>query len=78
LLSRTYIRSNSIFRFIKCMLLNVKCSVNFLINRKDRGKIVKLLAKINMILSMHHIALCTPCIALVNYGHLLHIRVDHG
>jgi hypothetical protein len=27
---------------------------------------------------MHHIALCTPCIALFNYGHLLHIRVDHG
>jgi hypothetical protein len=27
---------------------------------------------------MHHIALCTPCIALVNCGHLLHIRVDHA
>jgi hypothetical protein len=26
---------------------------------------------------MHHIALCTPCIALVNCGHLLHMRVDH-
>jgi hypothetical protein len=26
---------------------------------------------------MHHIALCTPCNALRNYGHLLHIRVDH-
>jgi hypothetical protein len=26
---------------------------------------------------MHRIALCAPCIALVNYGHLLHIRVDH-
>jgi hypothetical protein len=27
---------------------------------------------------MHHIALCTPCIALFNYSHLLHIRVDHA
>jgi hypothetical protein len=27
---------------------------------------------------MHHIALCTPCIALVNGGHLLHMRVDHA
>jgi hypothetical protein len=26
---------------------------------------------------MHHIALCTPCIALFNCGHLLHMRVDH-
>jgi hypothetical protein len=26
---------------------------------------------------MHHIALCTACIAQFNYGHLLHIRVDH-
>jgi hypothetical protein len=26
---------------------------------------------------MHHIALCTPCIALVNYGHLLDMQVDH-
>jgi hypothetical protein len=26
---------------------------------------------------MHHIALCTPCIALFNCGHLLYIRVDH-
>jgi hypothetical protein len=26
---------------------------------------------------MQHLALCTPCIALVNYGHLLHIRLDH-
>jgi hypothetical protein len=26
---------------------------------------------------MHHIALCTPCIALFNCGHLLLIRVDH-
>jgi hypothetical protein len=26
---------------------------------------------------MHHIALCTPCIALFNCDHLLHIRVDH-
>jgi hypothetical protein len=27
---------------------------------------------------MHHITLCTPCIALVNGGHLLHMRVDHA
>jgi hypothetical protein len=27
---------------------------------------------------MHYIALCTPCIALVNCGHLLHMRVDHA
>jgi hypothetical protein len=26
---------------------------------------------------MHHIALCIPCIALVNGGHLLHMQVDH-
>jgi hypothetical protein len=26
---------------------------------------------------MHHNALCTPCITLVNCGHVLHIRVDH-
>jgi hypothetical protein len=32
---------------------------------------------INMLFIMHHIALCTPCIALFNYDHLLHIRVDH-
>jgi hypothetical protein len=27
---------------------------------------------------MHHNALCTPCIALFNCGHLLHIRVDYA
>jgi hypothetical protein len=27
---------------------------------------------------MHHIALCTACIALVNGGHLLHMCVDHA
>jgi hypothetical protein len=26
---------------------------------------------------MHHNALCTSCIALINCDHLLHIRVDH-
>jgi hypothetical protein len=26
---------------------------------------------------MHHIALCTPCIALVNGGNLLHMWVAH-
>jgi hypothetical protein len=30
-----------------------------------------------MIMIMHHIALCTPYIALVNGDHLLHMRVDH-
>jgi hypothetical protein len=25
---------------------------------------------------MHHNSLCTACIALVNYGYLLHMRVD--
>jgi hypothetical protein len=32
---------------------------------------------INILLIMHHIALYTPCILLFNYGHLLHIQVDH-
>jgi hypothetical protein len=27
--------------------------------------------------ALHHIALCTPCITLVNGGHVLHMRVDH-
>jgi hypothetical protein len=31
-----------------------------------------------MLLITHHITLCTPCIALLNCGHLLHIRVDHA
>jgi hypothetical protein len=31
-----------------------------------------------MLMFMHHIALCTPCIALVNGGHLLHMRVGHA
>jgi hypothetical protein len=26
---------------------------------------------------MHYIALCIPCITLVNCGHLLHMRIDH-
>jgi hypothetical protein len=30
-----------------------------------------------MLLFIHHIALCTSCIALFNCGHLLHILVDH-
>jgi hypothetical protein len=30
-----------------------------------------------MLLFMHYIALCTPCIALVSCGHLLHMRVYH-
>jgi hypothetical protein len=32
---------------------------------------------VKMVIIMHHTTLCTPCIALFNYGHLLHIRVDH-
>jgi hypothetical protein len=31
-----------------------------------------------MLLIMHHIALCTLCIALSNCDHLLHICVDHA
>jgi hypothetical protein len=31
-----------------------------------------------MLIFTHDIALCTPCIALVNGGHLLHMRVDHA
>jgi hypothetical protein len=27
---------------------------------------------------MHHISLCTPCTALFNCDHLLHIQVDHA
>jgi hypothetical protein len=30
-----------------------------------------------MLLFIYHIALCIPCSALVNYDHLLHMRVDH-
>jgi hypothetical protein len=30
-----------------------------------------------MLLIMHNIVLCTPCIALFNCDHLLHIQVDH-
>jgi hypothetical protein len=33
---------------------------------------------INMLLIIHHIALCTPCIALFICDHLLHIWVDHA
>jgi hypothetical protein len=32
---------------------------------------------IRIFVIMHHIALFTSCIALYNYGHRLHIRVDH-
>jgi hypothetical protein len=30
-----------------------------------------------MLMFMYYIVHCTSCIALVNYGHLLHMRVDH-
>jgi hypothetical protein len=29
-------------------------------------------------MTMHHNALCISCTTLVNYGHLLHIRIDHA
>jgi hypothetical protein len=32
---------------------------------------------VKILLSMHRIVLCTPCIILFNCDHLLHIRVDH-
>jgi hypothetical protein len=32
---------------------------------------------VKILLSMHRIVLCTPCITLFNCDHLLHIRVDH-
>jgi hypothetical protein len=27
---------------------------------------------------MYHIALCTPCITLVNCDHLFHMQIDHA
>jgi hypothetical protein len=33
---------------------------------------------VKVLMIMHHIALCTLCIALVNGDHLLHMRVDHA
>jgi hypothetical protein len=33
---------------------------------------------VKVLIIMHHIALCTPCITLVNGGHVLHMRVDHA
>jgi hypothetical protein len=33
---------------------------------------------VKMLMIMHHITLCTPCIALCNCGHLLHMWVDHA
>jgi hypothetical protein len=44
------------------------------------GKLVKWLVRvhgINMLLTMHHITLCTPCIVLFNRCPFLHIRVGH-
>jgi hypothetical protein len=32
---------------------------------------------IRILMIMHHIGLCTSCIALCNYDHLLCIQVDH-
>jgi hypothetical protein len=31
-----------------------------------------------MLMFMHYTALCTPCIALFNGDHLLHIQVDYA
>jgi hypothetical protein len=31
---------------------------------------------VKALMIMHHIALCTPCIAYFNVGHLLHIRYN--
>jgi hypothetical protein len=50
-------------------------------NIKLKGKLVKLFLDdyvSKVLLIMHHIVLCTPCITLFNCGHLLHIQVDHG
>jgi hypothetical protein len=33
---------------------------------------------LRLLLIMHHVALCTPCITLFNCGHLLHMQVDHA
>jgi hypothetical protein len=33
---------------------------------------------VKMLMIMHHITLCTLCIALVNDDHLLHMRIDHA
>jgi hypothetical protein len=33
---------------------------------------------LRLLLFMHHIVLCTPCIILFNCVHLLHKRVDHA
>jgi hypothetical protein len=32
---------------------------------------------VKVLMIMHHIELCTPCIILFDCDHLLHIRVDH-
>jgi hypothetical protein len=32
---------------------------------------------VKLLMIMDHIVLCTPCIALVNGGHLLQMQVDH-
>jgi hypothetical protein len=50
-------------------------------NLKLKGKLVKLFLDdyvSKVLLIMHHIVLFTPCIALFNCVHLLHIQVDHG
>jgi hypothetical protein len=33
---------------------------------------------VKVLMIMQHIALCTPCIVLLNHDHLLHMQVDHA
>jgi hypothetical protein len=33
---------------------------------------------VKVLIIMQQIALCTPCIAIINRGHLMYIRVDHA
>jgi hypothetical protein len=41
ILFKTFIKSENMFRFINCMLLNFQGLVNLFINRKARGNLVK-------------------------------------
>jgi hypothetical protein len=68
----TCIKSESKFRILNCMLLIFQCLVALLIKGKLRNKISNLLLWVKMsriLLIMHHIALCTPCIALLLVFH---------
>jgi hypothetical protein len=77
MLFSTNIKSESMFRLTKCMLLIFECLVSLLVNRKARGKLVKWLVRVNMLkllLFIHHIALCTACIAHFDLTSYLCIR----